>query len=86
LTEENTVVGRLLSGGNPGSVSREIVAALADSRRAGYHATFEEVAEQDGELTVRVSVLTVRQTIRIPGRIWRHRGGIRRAVVNELAI
>lgn len=86
MTEKNTVTGKLLNGNNPQNVSQEIIAALSQSHRFGYNATFEEAAERNGELTIRVSASTFMQTIRIPCGIWRREGGIQHALADQLTI
>jgi hypothetical protein len=84
--DENTVVGKLVNGGNPQELSREIVSALAETGKFGYHATFHEIGGQDDQLTIDFTRKSKKQSLIIPGWVWRHRGGIRQAVIDELTI
>jgi hypothetical protein len=84
--DENTVVGKLVNGGNPQELSREIVSALAEAGKFGYQATFREIGRQDDQLTIDFTWKSKKQTLVIPGCVWRHLGGIRQAIIDDLKI
>jgi hypothetical protein len=86
LIKENTAVGKPPNGQYAKHISREIIAALSDRQRFGYHAIFEEMTGTNHELAVRISVSTARQTIWIPERLWRRRGGVRNVLADQLSI
>jgi hypothetical protein len=81
---ENTVVGKLLTGGNPQLISREIVATLAERRKFGYHAIFEEAVDPAGEMTITFTFGQAEQPITIPYFAWTKTGGIRNAILGQL--
>jgi hypothetical protein len=83
---ENTVVGKLLNGGDPQQLSSEIINALAEAGKFGCHVTFDETGGQDDQLTIDFACKSKQQTLRIPGWVWRHRGGIRQAIIDDLNI
>jgi len=83
---ENTVTGKLAAGGDPQRLSRQIITALAESGKFGYDAIFEEMSDPDDRLTITFTRSGKNQVLIIPGWIWRHRGGIRQAVIDQLTI
>jgi hypothetical protein len=83
---ENTVVGKLLTGGNPQLISREIVTALAERGKFGYHAIFEEAVDPPGEMTITFTFGQAKQPITIPHFTWTKKGGIRNAILGQLKI
>jgi hypothetical protein len=80
------VTGKLVNGGNPQDVSREIIGALAEAGKFGYQATFDETGGQDDQLTIDFACKSKQQTLMIPGWGWRHRGGIRQTIIDDLNI
>jgi len=84
--DENTVVGKLVTGGDPQMLSREIIMALAESGKFGYDALFEETVEPDNQLTITFSCSGKHQVLVIPGWVWRHRGGVRQTLIDQLTI
>jgi hypothetical protein len=84
--DENTVTGKLVNGGNPQELSREIIGALAETGKFGYQATFDETGGQDDQLTIDFTCKSRKQALIIPGCVWRHRGGIRQTIIDELKI
>ena len=83
---ENTVTGKLVNGGDPQQLSRAIIRALADGGGFGYHVTFDETGGQVDELTITFARSSSRQVLIIPGSVWRHCGGIRQAIIDDLKI
>jgi hypothetical protein len=84
--DENTVVGKLATGGDPQMLSREIIRALAESEKFGYDVVFEETIEPDDRLTITVSCSGKYQVLVIPGWVWRDRGRVRQTVIDQLTI
>jgi hypothetical protein len=84
--DQNTAVGKLATGGDPQQLSREIMAALAEAGKFGYDAIFDEPGGQADELTIMFTRLSAKQVLIIPGWVWRHRGGVRQAVIDQLTI
>jgi len=84
--DENTVTGKLVNGGNPEELSREIISALAEIGKLGYQATFDEIGGPDDHLTIHFTRKSKEQSLIIPGWVWRHRGGIRQTIIDELKI
>jgi hypothetical protein len=84
--DKNTVLGKLVNGGNPQELSREIISALAEAGKFGYQATFDESGGQDDQLTIDLTHKSKKQTLIIPGWVWRHCGGIRQTIIDELKI
>jgi hypothetical protein len=83
---KNTVLGKLVNGGNPQELSREIVKALAETGKFGYQVTFDEIVGHTDQLTVTFTRKLKRQALIIPGWVWRHPGGIRRVIIDDLKI
>ena len=50
--DENTAIGKLMTGGDPQQLSREIIRALAEPGKFGYHAVFDETGGQADELAI----------------------------------
>ena len=48
----NSVVGKLVNGGDPNQLSREIVWALAEAGKFGYEVNFKEVETPPEQLTI----------------------------------
>ena len=83
---ENTAIGKLSNGADPQAISREIITGLANTGRFGYHATFEESTSDQGGLKITLVTPNGQQEIFIPNWIWRERGRIREAIMEELKI
>jgi hypothetical protein len=83
---ENTAIGKLVTGGDPQMLSREIIMALAESGKFGYAAVFEETVDPEDQLTITFTRSGKKQTIVVLGLLWRYRGGIRQAVIDQLII
>jgi hypothetical protein len=49
--DQNTVEGKLATGGDPQQLSKEIIAGLAEAGKFGYDAIFDETGGQADELT-----------------------------------
>lgn len=78
-------IGNLASGGDPQQqLSREIMAALPEAGKFGYHAIFDEMDSR--RIDDYVARLSAKQVLVIPDWVWRHRGGVRRAVIDQLTI
>jgi organic radical activating enzyme len=84
--DENTVVGKLVTGGDPQMLSREIIEALAESEKFGYDVVFEETIEPDDRLTITFSCSGKQQVLVFPGWVWRDRGRVRQTVIDQLTI
>jgi hypothetical protein len=82
----NSVLGKLINGGDPNQLSREIVWALAEARKVGYEVIFEETGGDIDHLTITFSREVKTQRLVIPGYVWRHVGGIRQAILDDLKI
>ena len=83
---ENTVLGKLTTFGDPQKLSREIVRALAETGKVGYHAIFEEISGKSDELRITFTRNSDKQVLIIPAEVWRHQGGIRSVILDELTI
>ena len=82
----NSVAGKLVNGGDPNQLSREIVWALAEAGKFGYEVIFEEAEMPPEQLTITFVRKAKRQAIVLRGSVWRHRGGIRQAILDDLKI
>jgi hypothetical protein len=82
----NSVIGKLVNGGNPNRLSREIVLALAEAGKFGYEVIFKEAEDPPEELTLTFVRKSKKQVLVMPGYVWRYRGGIRQAILDDLRI
>lgn len=82
----NSVVGKLVNGGDPNQLSREIVWALAEAGKFGYDVIFKEAETPAEQLTITFVRKSKRQVLVMPGYIWRHCGSIRQAILDDLKI
>jgi hypothetical protein len=64
--DENMAVGKLVTGVDPQKLSREIIVALAESGKFGYHANFDETGGQADELTITFTRSSAKQVLVIP--------------------
>lgn len=82
----NSVVGKLVNGGDPNQLSREIVLALAEAGKFGYEVIFQEAEMPPEQLTITFVRKSKKQALVLCGYAWRHRGGIRQAILENLKI
>ena len=82
----NSVVGKLVNGGDPNRLSREIVWALAEAGKLGYEVIFKEAEMPPERLMITFVRKSRKQALVLQGHIWRHRGGIPQAILDDLKI
>ncbi len=82
----NSVLGKLVNGGDPNQLSREIVLVLAEAGRFDYEVTFDEAEMPPEQLTITFVRKSKKQSLVLPGDVWRHRGGIRQTILDDLKI
>jgi hypothetical protein len=82
----NVIAGQVRDQAITQQVASDIEKALSELKKGGYNVHFEEVPEQDDELSITFELGGSRQTLRVARGSWTNAGAVYDTVLNRLDI